>query len=241
VGAFVTDAARERGHDVRVLSRRAGIDLSELGDVRAWLEGADAVVDVTNSPSLSARTATEFFTTVSTNLATACADLGIRLVTLSIVGARSVPGLGYYRAKTAQESYLMAAPGTNLIVRASQFHEFPAQVIARTRRGRWAVVPSIRVRTVAARSVAEQLVDVATGVPRDGVELIGPEESNLAELARRFVGARGARVRVVPVRPVGRLARQLNSGVLFKSPAAMPIGPTFSEWLDSRDCSTLDL
>ena len=54
VGRHVVEAARERGHDVVVLSRANGADVLTGKGLAERMQGADAVIDVTNTTTLSA-------------------------------------------------------------------------------------------------------------------------------------------------------------------------------------------
>lgn len=51
------------------------------------------------------------------------------------------------------------------VLRATQFHEFPGQLIATTRSDSQAHVFDLRVKTVAARTVATVLLELAEGAP----------------------------------------------------------------------------
>jgi hypothetical protein len=55
--------------------------------------------------------------------------------------------------KLEQERLALGGSLTATIVRATQFHEFPGQILQMTRRGPIAVVPRMRVQTVAASAV----------------------------------------------------------------------------------------
>ncbi len=71
------------------------------------LQGADVVVDVSNSPSFEDAAVLEFFETSTRNLLDAEAAAGVgHHVALSVVGADRLPESGYLRAKTAQEKLI---------------------------------------------------------------------------------------------------------------------------------------
>jgi hypothetical protein len=83
---------------------------------------------------------------VTRRLHTVGAARGVaRLVTLSIVGIDRVPGYGYYQAKLAQEEAAFTGRLLATAVRATQFHEFPAQVLGRIRFGPLAMMPVMRI------------------------------------------------------------------------------------------------
>ena len=68
IGTKVVEVLKTDGHHVVASSRSSGVDVltgEGLADARA---GADALVDVTNSPSFEAGSVMEVFTTSATNL-----------------------------------------------------------------------------------------------------------------------------------------------------------------------------
>ena len=75
VGRHVVESAKTRGHDILALSRRAGHDLEAGTGLAGVLDGIDAVIDVSNVVSTSAKRSREFFTAVTTHLLTAERDL----------------------------------------------------------------------------------------------------------------------------------------------------------------------
>ena len=70
VGRHVVRVAAARGHEVAVLSRAEGVDLARGPEdaVDAALAGADAVVDVLSTSTLSAKGAVAFFTATTRRL-----------------------------------------------------------------------------------------------------------------------------------------------------------------------------
>ena len=68
VGTHVVDVARERGHEIVVLSRSAGVDLADGTGLSDALAGVDAVVDVASTQTVSAKESTAFFSAVTRNL-----------------------------------------------------------------------------------------------------------------------------------------------------------------------------
>ncbi|MFC6258469.1 SDR family oxidoreductase, partial [Kocuria oceani] len=149
VGRHVVETARGRGHEVVVLARSQGVDLSTGAGLD--LAGVQAVVDVTSIRTTSGRSATRFFTEVTRHLLAAerAAGVGHHLV-LSIVGLDDAP-YGYYAGKAAQERLVQAGEVPWTLLRATQFHEFAGQVHERMRLGPVALVPAMRSQPIAAR------------------------------------------------------------------------------------------
>lgn len=104
VGQLLVAAASAARHDVVALSRAEGVDLLSPDGLAQRLAGVQAVIDVTNSPAPDQAGATEFFTTVATNLGRAASEAGVpRTVVLSIIGVDKTPEDGYFVAKYAHE------------------------------------------------------------------------------------------------------------------------------------------
>lgn len=240
VGRHVVEAAEAQGHQAVVLSRRSGVDLTTGDGLAAALGGVDVVVDCANIASMSGRRATTFFTQVSRQLQAAGGAAGAsHLVTLSILGVDRVP-LGYYRAKLEHERTAAAGPLPATIVRATQFHEFPAQLLQRSRLGPVAFVPRLRSQPVAARSVGQFLVEAAVAGPADHcLAVAGPQPEDMVDLARRLTAARHRSYTVVPLRLPGRTLGAMRTGAILPAPQdhATVIGPTFAEWLDTADAA----
>src|SRR4051812_32656109 len=200
VGHYVVAAAHTAGHDVTVISRRRGIDVRDERSLARALAGVDVVIDVLNHASVRRGPAEAFLTDAAQRLQRAAAGGGTHhLVTLSIVGIDRASGFGYYRAKLAHERAALAGPVPATILRATQFHEFPAQLLATSRKGPFAPVPRMRAQPVAARTVAEHLVRLAESQPGSTQELAGPEVHEMPDLARRLLAARGVRAWVLPL------------------------------------------
>ncbi|WP_152190235.1 SDR family oxidoreductase [Georgenia satyanarayanai] len=234
VGRHVVDAVSASGHEPVVLARSRGVDLTTGAGLDDALGGVTAVVDVSNVTTLSRRTAERFFVRASENLLSAGRRAGVRHhVLLSIVGVDRCP-LGYYRAKLRQEAEVLAGPVPATVLRATQFHEFVDQTLARVP-GPVAVVPRMRMQPVAASELAAHLVEVAVGEPeRRAADLAGPEVHEIVDLAPQVTAARGLRRRVLPVRMPGGAGRAMTDGSLLPTEDGPRGRITFREWLDAE-------
>jgi uncharacterized protein YbjT (DUF2867 family) len=240
VGKYVVEAARQAGHEVVSISRRSGVDVRTGAGLAQALRGVEVIIDTTNAGTTKRAEATAFFTEVAGQLQATGAARGVsRLVVLSIVGLERVPGFGYYEAKLAQEAAFVAGPLPVSLVRATQFHEFPAQVLSRAGLGPLALVPIMRIQPVAARAVGEALVGIAAEPTATTVEIAGPEVEDLVSLARAIVRTRQTRKMVVPLLVPGRAGKAMRTGGQLPSPGAHIIGPTFAEWLEGEDLASL--
>ena len=127
VGRHVVEHARRAGHDVVVLSRSEGVDVRSGAGLADALRGVDTIIDVTNAGTTEQGAATGFFTEEADMLQRVGATRGVgHIVTLSIVGIDRAPA-GYFAAKLEHAAAQGTVPVT--IMRATQFHEFPAQSI----------------------------------------------------------------------------------------------------------------
>jgi uncharacterized protein YbjT (DUF2867 family) len=240
VGHHVVDVLEEQGHDVVRISRSNGVDVISGDGLADALTGVEVIVDAATGPSPDEDEATEFFTTAAENLQRLGEQAGVeRIVVVSIIGTDRYRG-GYGAAKVAHERRSQAGPVPARIVRAAQFHEFVPLMIEWGRRGDVTQVPNMRTQAVAARTVAETVADVATsdesasaGSPEASiVEVAGPREERLAELASLYVARSGDSVRVEEVSDPDDPNRELNvNGGLLPGPGAILAGPTFEEWL----------
>lgn len=229
VGRLVVGSVRRSGADAVVIARSAGVDLTTGAGLDRALEGADAVIDVTNIVTQSRRRATAFFEATTRHLLEAEARHGVgHHVLLSIVGVDRV-GLGYYRAKLAQEELVRGGAVPWTVLRATQFHEFAAQMLGDRA---VAAVPSMLSRPVAAREVADELVRLATAPPAGmAPELAGPREERVPDMARRLAAVRGRRSLVLPVPVPGAAGRALRTGALLPTEPGPRGTQTFAGWL----------
>lgn len=231
VGSRIVALARVAGHEVRLLSRSQGVDLTRPGALD--LTGVDVVIDASGTKTTAAAKSRAFFRAVSEELLRAGAAAGVRhLVVLSIVGAADAPH-GYYAGKAEQERIVVASRVPWTILRATQFFEFADQVAVPM--GPFAVVPAMRSQPLAAESVARRLMEIAEGAPLGlAPDIAGPEEMRMAELARAVRAARGQRGRVFELPLPGGLGRALREGAILPGPEAQLLGPRFEQWLSAQ-------
>jgi uncharacterized protein YbjT (DUF2867 family) len=238
LGRHVTQVLQERGHHVVAISRSAGVDVVTGEGLVKALDGVDVIIDVSSTPSPEQAAATAFFTAAARNLHQAGHKAGVRrMVAVSIIGIDGSTS-GYNAAKLIHEKEALAGPIPTHIVRAAQFHEFVEQLVGWGTQGDVAYVPTMRTQLVAARTVAETLVDVATapdaevtGAPYP--EIAGPREESLAEAARLLAAKRGAPARIQEVSDPANPDREMfENGGLLPSPHATLAGPSYANWLN---------
>lgn len=232
VGTHVVEVARERGYDVVVLARSAGVDLMNPRSLQGALRDVDTVIDVSNVSTLKTEQSVAFFTGATRNLlATERAAHVGHHVALSIVGADAAPD-GYYAGKLAQEQLIQDGDVPWTIQRTTQFHEFAAMMFNQAKAGPLHLAPRARTQPVAAREVAEWLVTLAAEAPVGrAIDLGGPQEESLAEMVRGYARTIGHRGWIPAVSLPGSMGRAQRSGALLPGPDALRGRQTFAEWL----------
>jgi uncharacterized protein YbjT (DUF2867 family) len=192
IGSRLVQGLRRGGHQPLAASPRSGVNALTGHGLDGALEGAQVVVDVSNTPACGDATVLGFFETSSRNLLAAetAARVGHH-VTLSVVGTDRLPNSGYFRAKAAQEETVKGGPVPYTILRATQLFEFTGRIADSRTDGDTVRLPPLFVQPEAADDVASTLTDLAVGSPlNDTVELAGPEVFRLDDLARRVLKAR---------------------------------------------------
>jgi uncharacterized protein YbjT (DUF2867 family) len=237
VGRHVVDVLNEQGHEPVAMSRATGVDVITGAGLADALAGAEAIIDVATGPSPDYQQASEFFTASARNLHEAGQRAGVqRLVVVSIIGIDEFSG-GYQKAKVDHERATLGGPIPARVLRAAQFHEFVPELMNWGRQGDVVSVWRMRTQLVAARAVAETVVDLATdpaAVPAPAgepiAEIAGPREETLVEAARLYAARTGDAARIEEI-PEIEDQRLIDAGVLLPGPHAKLAGPTFEEWL----------
>lgn len=235
VGAHVVETARERGHEVVVLTRGNGVDLVSGVGLDTSLDGVDTVIDVASITTLRAEEAVAFFSAVTRNLRDAEASAGVgHHVALSIVGIDGATE-GYYVGKQAQERLVEASTVPWTILRATQFHEFAPQMFANAKLGPLHLAPKMRTQPIAAREVAERLVELAEVGPSGRVtDLAGPREESLSDMVKAYARAKGYRGWIPAIALPGETGRRQRDGSALPGAGAQLGRETFAEWLAAQ-------
>jgi uncharacterized protein YbjT (DUF2867 family) len=193
IGSKTVVILREGGHEVLAASRKSGVDSITGEGLKEAMVGAQAAIDLGNSPSFEDKAVLEFFETSSRNLLAAEAAAGVRHhVALSIVGIDRSPDIGYFRAKVAQERLIEASGIPYTIIRATQFLEFLGGIAASSAVGDTVRISPGLFQPIAADDVAAIVAEAALGAPRGGVvEIAGPERAPFNEIIARYLKAVG--------------------------------------------------
>ncbi len=184
---------RRGSHQVVAASPKSGVNTITGEGLKEAVAGAQAVIDLANSPSFEDKAVLEFFETSGRNLLAAEAGAGVRHhVVLSIVGTDRTPDNGYFRAKVAQEKLIEASGIPYTIIRATQFMEFLGAIADSSAVGNTVRFSPGLFQPIAADDVAPIVAEVALAAPRNGiVEIAGPQRAPFNEIVARYLKAVG--------------------------------------------------
>lgn len=233
IGSKVVARLTEAGHDAVAAAPATGVDTMTGEGLAEVLNGADAVIDVSNSPSLEAETAMAFFETSGRNLAAAEQAAGVpHHIALSVVGTDRLQASGYFRAKLAQERIVEASPVPHTLIRATQFFEFLRGIAREGERDNGVTLPRARFQPMAAQDVAAALADAALAEPAGGmIEVTGPQSYRIDELVARVLEHDGDPRTVVGDETAPYFGVQVTDASLMPGPDARTGPTTFDWWL----------
>jgi uncharacterized protein YbjT (DUF2867 family) len=233
VGSKIVERLVEHGHDAVPADPSTGVNTITGEGLAEALDGADAVVDVSNSPSFADAAVMEFFQTSTRNILAAEQAAGVgHHVAMSVVGSDRLPDSGYLRAKVAQEALIEASSIPYSIVRSTQFFEFVDSIAAAATDGDTVRVPAASIQPVAADDVARAVGRIAVGTPIDGiVEVAGPEPFRFDELMQIALSARNDPRTVVADPDAQYFGSALANGSLLPGEHAQLGETRFETWL----------
>jgi uncharacterized protein YbjT (DUF2867 family) len=189
IGSKTVARLRQRGHDVVAASPKSGVDTITGKGLAEALSGAQAVVDLANSPSFEDAAVLEFFQTSGRNLIAAERAAGVvHHVALSVVGTSRLQGSGYFRGKLAQEELIKGAGIPYTIVQSTQFFEFMGGIAQSGTVGQTVHLSPALMQPISSDDVADAMADTALAAPANGtIEIAGPERLRLDEFVGRFL------------------------------------------------------
>jgi len=205
---------RLHGHEVRVLSRRAGAgthigDLSTGAGVREAADGADLIVHAASDFKKFGKRDLE-----GTRNLLAAAGKARHLLYVSIVGIDRIP-FSYYRNKLACERLIEDSGVPHSILRATQFHDLLAQALHSVERLPIAPLPlDFRFQPVSTTDVAARIAELISGEPLGRApDFGGPEVLTLGEMTATWRAARSAPRRPVRIPLPGTIAGDFRQGL----------------------------
>jgi uncharacterized protein YbjT (DUF2867 family) len=189
IGSKTVARLRDGGHEAVAAAPNTGVNTITGEGLAEALDGAEVVIDVSNSPSFEEQAATDFFESAGQNVTAAEVKAGVRHhVALSVVGTDRLQDSGYFRAKLAQEKAIKASPIPYSIVHATQFFEFIRSIAGFSMKNGAVHLPGVRFQPMAAADVAGFVAEAALAAPANGtIEIGGPETFGLDEAVRKVL------------------------------------------------------
>jgi uncharacterized protein YbjT (DUF2867 family) len=233
IGSKLVKKLRDLGHEAVAASPNTGVNSVTGEGLADALKGASVVVDVTNSPSWEDAAVLKFFETSTRNLLASEAAAGVRHhVALSVVGTERLLQSGFFRAKLAQENLIKASSIPYTIIRATQFFEFVKPIADFSTVGNQVRLPPALFQPMAADDVASAVARIATNSPVKGtVEIGGPEQFRLNELARRHLAALRDPREVISDPHAGYYGIPVSERALLPDKGARLGETRFDDWL----------
>jgi uncharacterized protein YbjT (DUF2867 family) len=233
IGSKVVACLNEEDHDAVAASPDSGVNTLTGEGLPEVLEGAEVVIDVSNSPSFEDEAVMEFFTTSTTNLLAAENEAGVQHhVALSVVGTERLTESGYFRAKIAQERLIEDAAIPYTIVHATQFFEFVRSIAEAATDGDTVRLAHVLIQPIAADDVAAAVCEISQRAPADSViEIAGPEQFYLDEFIRDGLKAKSDPRTVVEDPEARYFGAELQERTLVPDNAVHLGELRFEDWL----------
>lgn len=236
IGSKLVNKLGEHGHEAVAASPDSGVNTLTGEGLAHVLQGADTVVDVSNSPSFEDAAVLDFFTTSTRNQLAAEKEAGVgHHVALSVVGTERLAESGYFRAKIAQEKLIKESRVPYSIVHATQFFEFVKSIAQAATEGNTVRLSPALIQPMAAEDVATAVARTAVGSPLNAtMEVAGPEQFGLDELIRKGLSFHGDPREVVTDHNARYFNALLQDRELLPGNEATIYNTRFEEWLNQQ-------
>ncbi|MFK0089791.1 SDR family oxidoreductase [Pseudomonas sp. NPDC090755] len=233
IGTQLCNNLRAKGHMALAASPRTGVDALTGEGLDHALQGADAVVDVSNSPSFEDAAVLSFFETSGRNLFAAEKHAGVRHhIALSVVGTERMLESGYFRAKMAQEKLIKDAGVPYTILRATQFFEFMGAIAYSGAEGNCVRLTSAALQPIASSDVAQTLANLVEQPPANRtLEVAGPDRQPLVEFVRAYLQHNQDAREVITDPQATYFGAPINDRSLTPDDDAIKGGMHFQTWL----------
>jgi uncharacterized protein YbjT (DUF2867 family) len=233
IGSKVVEKLKQQGHDAVAAAPNTGVDTITGAGLAEALEGAEVVIDVSNSPSFEDQAAMDFFQTAGRNIAAAEKSAGVRHhVALSVVGTERLRDSGYFRAKLAQERLIAASGIPYTLLHATQFFEFLRGIAASAAEGGTIRLSDARFQPMAAQDVAAAVAEAALAQPANGtLEIAGPEAFRIDTLVARVLEHDEDPREVIADPEASYFGVRLDDSSLMPGPDARLGATSFDWWL----------
>jgi uncharacterized protein YbjT (DUF2867 family) len=233
IGSKTVALLARDGHDVLAAAPNTGVNTLTGEGLDRALEGAEVVIDVSNSPRLDGPAALDFFEKAGRNIAAAEKRAGVRHhVALSVVGTDRLQASGYFQAKLAQEQGIAASGIPFTLVHATQFFEFLRGIANSATEGDTVRLSPAHFQPMAAQDVAAAVARAALGEPVNGmIEVAGPRAWRIDELVARVLAFDKDPRRVVADPAAPYFGVTIDDASLMPGPNARLSTTGFDWWL----------
>ncbi|HIA52352.1 MAG TPA: SDR family oxidoreductase [Candidatus Melainabacteria bacterium] len=234
IGSKTVEFLKKQGHEVVAGSSKSGVNAVTGEGLAQAFKGADAVIDVMNSPSWADNDVMEFFKKSTENVLAAELEAGVKHhVALSVVGTARLQKSGYFRAKQAQEDLIKEGRVPYTIVQATQFFEFLGGIADFGADGEGKVHLSTGgLQPIAAEDVSSVMAEVATAKPLNStLEIGGPERARLCDFVSKYMEAKHDKREIVARPDANYYGMQLDERSLVPEDNARRTPTKFEDWL----------
>lgn len=237
VGRNVVRRLRAKGHAVTAASRATGVDIVTGAGLAHALDGAEVVVDVSNSPVLVGEAPCEFFKAAIANVLAAEAAAGVRHhLALSVVGTERLDDSPYFRGKKFQESRIRDSGIPFTIVHATQFFEFLLDIVEVSVYDQALRLAPAYIQPVASADVAACLAELAQRPALNAtIEMAGPERERMSEIIQRFLTQIEAPYEVITDALAPYFGARLQADSLLPGAKARTCVTDFGAWLGQSE------
>ena len=233
IGSQVVNQLQRTGHQVIAASPNNGVNTLTGEGLAEVLQGANVVVDVSNSPSFEDNAVMNFFKTANENLLPAEKAAGVQHhIALSVVGTQKLLASGYFRAKQVQEEMIKASGIPYTIVHATQFFEFAGGIVQMSMADGKVVVPAANIQPIASKDVASFMAETALEKPANKtLEIGGPEKFDIAVWVKQYLQATHKNFEVTADADALYSGAPLTADTLVPE-TAISLGKTkYAEWI----------
>lgn len=223
IGSQVVNLLQQSGHDVIAASPSNGVNILTGEGLKEILQGAQVVIDVSNSPSFEDTAVMNFFKTANENLLPAEKAAGVQHhIALSVVGTQKLQASGYFRAKQVQEDMIKASGIPYTIVHATQFFEFAGGIVQMSISDSKIILPAANIQPIASKDVATFMAKTALAQPVNQIlEIGGPEKYDMAAWIKQYLQATNKSYEVASD------AQAPYSGALLTADTLVPEGAVY--------------
>ncbi len=233
IGSQLVQQLQKAGHEAIPASPNTGVNTLTGEGLNEVLQGAQVVVDVSNSPSFADEPVMHFFKTSNEHLLPAEKAAGVQHhIALSVVGTQKLQASGYFRAKQVQEDLIKTSGIPYTIVHATQFFEFAGGITQMSLAGDQVVLPDAHIQPIASKDVATFLASVALAAPANKIlEIGGPEQFDMNAWIQQYLQASHKNNEVVTSSTALYSGAPLETDTLVPEAAAY-LGPTiYADWI----------